>query len=111
MVGYRFKLERALPRNCTRGSAMVFDILSFVAGVVAGVVAGGLAGVLHGLERTADLQEKVRGLTKDLEKIRVGLPSNDRDLVEPDVKLKMNEIQKDLAEIHEEIRRMYKKSR
>lgn len=111
MVGYRFKLERALARNCTRGSAMVFDILSFVAGVAAGIVAGGLAGVLHGLERTADLQEKVRALTKDLQKIRAGLSSDDRDLVEPDVKLKIDEIQKDLAEIHEEIRRMYKKSR
>jgi hypothetical protein len=111
MVGYRFKLERALAGNCTRGSALVFDILSFVAGVVAGIVVGGLGGVLHGLERTSDLQERVRGLTRDLGEIRAGLSSGDQDLVEPDVRLKMNEIQKDLAEIHEEIRRMYKKSR
>lgn len=90
---------------------MVFDILSFIAGVVAGAVAGGLAGVLHGLESTADLQEKVRALTREVEKIRAGLSSNDPGLIEHDVKLKMDELQKDFAEIHEEIRRMYKRTR
>jgi len=52
---------------------MVFDILSFVAGVAAGAVTGALAGILHGLESTADLQEKVRGVTKEVEKMRSGL--------------------------------------
>jgi len=90
---------------------MVFDILSFVAGVIAGAVAGGLAGVLHGLESTADLQERVRGLTREVEKMRAGLSSDSPDLVERDVKLKMDELQKDLEEIHEQIRRMYKRTR
>jgi len=90
---------------------MVFDILSFVAGVIAGAVAGGLAGILHGLESTADLQEKVRGLARDVAKFRAGLSSDAPDVVERDVKLKMDELQKDLDEIHEQIRRMYKRTR
>ena len=90
---------------------MVFDILSFVAGVAAGAVTGALAGILHGLESTADLQEKVRGVTKEVEKMRSGLSSNNPDFREQDVKLKMDELYRDLDEIHEQIRRMYKKTR
>jgi gas vesicle protein len=111
MLGYRFKLESVLARNCTRGSGMVFDILSFVAGVVAGAVAGGLAGVLHGLESTADLQERVRALTRDVQNTRAQVTSDAPEVVDRAVKLKMDELQKDLDEIHEQIRRMYKGTR
>jgi len=90
---------------------MVFDILSFVAGVAAGAVTGALAGILHGLESTADLQEKVRGVTKEVEKMRSGLSSKNPDFSEQDVRLKMDELYRDLDEIHEQIRRMYKKTR
>ena len=89
---------------------MVFDILSFVAGVAAGAVTGALAGILHGLESTADLHEKVRSVTKELEKIRSGLTSNNPEVSEQNAKLKMDELYKDLNEIQEEIRRMYKKT-
>lgn len=89
---------------------MVFDILSFIAGVAAGVVVGGLAGILHGLENTADLQERVRGLTKQVEEIRLQSSPDSQDLLDRDVRLKMDEIKQDLDEIHEQIRRMYKRT-
>ena len=89
---------------------MVFDILSLVAGVAAGAVTGALAGILHGLESTADLHEKVRGVTKELEKMRSGLTSSNPDFNEKGAKLKMDELYRDLNEIQEEIRRMYKKT-
>lgn len=89
---------------------MVFDIISFVAGVAAGAITGALAGILHGLESTADLQEKVRSATKDMEKMRIALSSNNPDFSEHDVKLKMDELHQDLDEIQEQIRRMYKKT-
>ncbi len=37
-----------------------FDLISFIVGVAAGAVTGSLAGILHSLERTADLQERLR---------------------------------------------------
>lgn len=89
---------------------MVFDILSFVAGVAAGGITGALAGILHGLESTADLHEKVSGVTKELEKMRSGLTSNNPAVGAEDAKLKMDALYKDLDEIQEEIRRMYKKT-
>lgn len=89
---------------------MVFDILSFVAGVAAGAITGALAGILHGLESTADLHEKVRGVTKELEKMRTGLTSNNPAAGGEEAKLKMDELYHDLNEIQEEIRRMYKKT-
>jgi gas vesicle protein len=90
---------------------MVFDILSFIAGVAAGTVVGGLAGILHGLENTADLQERVRALTKQVEEVRTESSSSNPDLADRDMKLKMDEIKQDLDEIHEQIRRMYKRTR
>lgn len=93
------------------GSAMVFDVISFLAGVGAGALTGALAGVLHSLENTADLQEQLRHATKEVEKInRMLSSSRDPDLNVNDAKLKVNELHRDLEEIHEEIRRMYKKT-
>jgi gas vesicle protein len=90
---------------------MIFDIVSFIAGVAAGAVVGGLAGILHGLETTADLQERVRALTKQVEEVRAESTSSNPDLADRDMKLKMDEIKQDLDEIHEQIRRMYKRTR
>ena len=88
---------------------MVFDIVSFIAGVAAGGITGALAGVLHGLESTADLQERLRVLTKEVQSMRTTFsgPSGTND---PGVKVRMDELYRDLTEIHEEIRRMYKKA-
>ena len=55
---------------------MVFDILSFLAGIAAGAVTGALAGVLHSLENTADLQEKLRHITKEVERMKRTITSN-----------------------------------
>jgi uncharacterized membrane protein (DUF106 family) len=91
------------------GFVMAFDVSSFLAGVVAGIVTGGLAGLLHSLERTADLQEKLRKLSKEVERMTSRGSPNDfkaRESSPPEV----DRLQKELDEIHEEIRRMYKRS-
>ncbi len=86
---------------------MVFDVTSFVVGIVAGGVTGVLAGVLHGLERTADLQERVRQATRELHRIERAL-GGEQGLNAH--KKPLDDLQRDLDDIHEEIRRMYKKS-
>ncbi len=93
------------------GFAMVFDLTSFLAGVAAGALTGALAGILHGLENTADLQERLRQVTKEVEKINSTLlssPAPDSD--RRNAKLKVDQLYRDLEEIQEEIRRMYKKT-
>ncbi len=78
-------------------------------GVIAGVLTGALAGILHSMERTADLQEKVRRITQDVEKMSSALRS---DHVQTDnARSEVNGLSRDLDEIHEEIRRMYKKGK
>jgi hypothetical protein len=90
-------------------SIMVFDVISFLVGVAAGAVTGALAGVLHGLENTADIQERLRRVTKEVESLGSVLsPAND-PLV-GDAKSKLAGLHRDLEEIHEEIRRMYKRT-
>jgi peptidoglycan hydrolase CwlO-like protein len=88
---------------------MAFDVTSFLAGVAAGILTGGLAGLLHSLERTADLQEKLRRLSKEVERMTSRGSPNDSKANEsspPEV----DRLQRELDEIHEEIRRMYKRS-
>jgi gas vesicle protein len=90
---------------------MVFDVLSFLAGVTAGAIMGLLAATLHSLENTADLQEKLRRVANEVE----GIDSTVRgpkghDIDDYSVKRKVEELRNDLKEIHEEIRRMYKKT-
>ena len=88
---------------------MAFDVVSFLAGVVAGLVTGGLAGVLHDLESTADLQEKLRLVSKEVERMTGRLAPSDsksKDSEQSDV----DRLQRDLDEIQEEIRKMYKRS-
>jgi gas vesicle protein len=87
---------------------MPFDVVSFLVGVGAGALTGGLAGVLHGLENVADLQERVRKVTREVQRLNDTYGS--QGTREHDAKLKLNELQHDLDEIHEEIRRMYKRT-
>ena len=57
---------------------MAFDLVSILVGVAAGALTGSLAGILHSLDRTADIQEKVRGLAREVEVMRNLLSENDQ---------------------------------
>jgi len=91
--------------NCC-GFTMALDILSFIGGVAAGALMGALAGTLYGLEATADLQERVRGITKQVEGIRKSLDA--KNSIGSGGKL--DELESELEAIQEEIRRMYRKT-
>jgi gas vesicle protein len=90
---------------------MSFDIISFLVGIAAGAITGALAGVLHSLEKTADLQEKLRLVTKEVERMKKTMTSNAQAINEGGESAQVDRLYEDLAEIHDEIRRMYKKSR
>ncbi len=90
---------------------MVFDILSFLGGVAAGAVTGALAAVLHGLENTADLQERLRNITREVERMKSAAVSRTSETTGNDSTAEIDELSRDLNEIHEEIRRMYKKGK
>lgn len=83
---------------------MVFDLLSFLFGVAAGALTGALAGTLRSLERTADLQERIRSISQEMSSIKDLMGKGSVE------KSQLDELDKDLEEIHEEIRRMYKKT-
>jgi peptidoglycan hydrolase CwlO-like protein len=87
---------------------MVFDVISFLAGIAAGGLTGALAAILYGLEKTADLQERLRRVSREVESINTNLSSNDAK--DPNSRTRLNEVRRELEEIHEEIRQMYKKS-
>jgi len=90
---------------------MVFDVVSFIAGVVAGALAAGLAGFLYGLERTADIQEKLRLATSKADLLtNVVSSSGGSDSINGAAKMNVDELQRDLDEIQEEIKRMYKRT-
>jgi len=87
---------------------MVFDLISFIAGILAGGLAGTLADILYGYERTADLQENLLKLRKEINGIDSASPPNKpRDTVSEE---RLRELRADLDSIREEIRRMYRKS-
>jgi gas vesicle protein len=88
---------------------MVFDVISFLAGVAAGAVTGALAGILHGLESTAELQERLLKVGKEVERVSNILKSTDDPLL-GDARSKLEGLHRDIEEIHEEIRRMYKRT-
>ena len=91
--------------------AMVFDVVSFLAGIGAGALMGALAGVLHGLEKTADIQERLRLATKIVEDMSARFPiSNAGDSTQKDAKAEVDDLQGELDEIGEEIKRMYKRT-
>jgi uncharacterized protein YpuA (DUF1002 family) len=82
---------------------MVFDLVSFVVGVGAGALTGILAGVLRSLEQTADLQERLLRVSQEVKHMKELSENCQRNS-------RMDDLDHDLAEIHEEIRRMYKRS-
>jgi gas vesicle protein len=84
---------------------MGFDLLSFIVGVAAGALTGSLAGILHSFDRTADIQERVRKLTQEVESMKDFLSANDQEKSS-----KLDDLDRDLEEIHEEIRRMFKRT-
>ena len=84
---------------------MVFDLISFVVGVGAGAVMGAAAGVLHSLERTADVQEKLRKVSQEVVIMKDFLSNSN-----PQRSTRLDNLECDLKEIHEEIRRMYTKT-
>jgi gas vesicle protein len=88
---------------------MAFEIISFLIGVAVGGLVGGLAAILHGLERVADLQERVRQVTRDLQRLKDSDPMS-RDQKDNDPKRGLDDLQRDLDEINAEIRRMYKRT-
>lgn len=91
---------------------LVFDVVSFVAGVAAGALTAGLAGFLHGLESTADIQERLLLATRKADQLtnllsNSGGGHNGSSSVN---KTEVDELQRDLNEIDEEIKRMYKRT-
>jgi uncharacterized membrane-anchored protein YhcB (DUF1043 family) len=84
---------------------MAFDLISFIVGVAAGALTGSLAGILHSLDKTADLQERLRKIKGEVGEMRTLLSENDHSR-----KSGLDDLDRDLDEIHEEIRRMYKKT-
>jgi gas vesicle protein len=87
---------------------MAFDVLSFLAGIAAGGLTGALAAALYGLEKTADLQERIRHLARQIDSLSPNLSSPDSK--EPVSTARATELRRELDAIHEEIRRMYKRS-
>ena len=85
--------------------AMAFDLISFIVGVAAGALTGALAGVLHSLERTADLQEQLRKIKREVADMQTIASGNENSR-----KPRLDKLDRDLEEIHEEIRRMYKRT-
>ena len=82
---------------------MVFDLISFLIGVLAGGVTGTLAAILHSMEKTADIQERVSSISQRVEEMRAHLTKDDQAKVS-----QIDDLDRDLEEIHEEIRRMYR---
>ena len=88
---------------------MVFDLISFFAGILAGGLTGALAGILYGFERTADLQENLLKLRKEIDSIDSTSTAANKpmDAVSEE---RMRELRAELDSIREEIRKMYRKS-
>jgi len=88
---------------------MVFDLISFVAGIIAGGLTGALAAILYGFERSADLQESVLKLRREFARIdpKGTIPSSPKDI---DAEKRMQELRTELDSISNEIRRMYQKT-
>jgi len=82
---------------------MVFDFLSFAAGLVAGGLVGVLAGYLHETETLGKLQEEVRGAVLRADRIA---SRTSEELGEERARL---ELQRQLAELQEEIKKLYRK--
>jgi len=86
---------------------MVFDLISFLAGIIAGGLTGALAAVLYGFERSADLQESLLKLRREFANIGPKGTLNPKDA---DAEKRMQELRTELDSINDEIRRMYRKT-
>jgi len=88
---------------------MVFDLVSFLAGITAGGLTGVLAGVLYSFERTANVQESLIKLGKKIDSIdpAITAPSG---LPDPESRARMSQLRAELDYIQEEIRSMYRKT-
>ena len=91
------------------GFDMVFDLISFIAGITAGGLTGTLAGALYGFERTAALQESLLKLSKELDNIDPTVAPPNR-LQDAESKARMTQLRAELDSINEEIKRMYRKT-
>jgi len=80
-----------------------FDFVSFAAGVVAGALVGVLGGYLHETETLGELQERVRAAVLQLE--RIGSRTRDEASEEP----ARVELRRQLQELQEEIKKLYRK--
>lgn len=86
---------------------MIFDLLSFVAGIAAGGLTGVLGGIVYSFERTADLQESLLKLRKKIDSIDPAIAVGQQD---PELRATIQGLRAQLDAIHEEIRSMYKKT-
>jgi gas vesicle protein len=87
---------------------MIFDLISFLAGIIAGALIGALVGILYGFERTADLQEALLKLRKEIDSMDPTV--NSASTLPADSAQRRREFRAELESIHEEIRRMYRKT-
>jgi gas vesicle protein len=87
---------------------MAFEVISFLIGVGAGALTGSLAAMLHGLENVANLQERVRQVTREVQRLKTSDPTNNDQQQDP--KVELNALERELDSIHEEIRRMYRRA-
>ena len=87
---------------------MIFDVISFLAGLTAGGLVGGLASALFYLERRSDLEDRVVKLSQRRGTIDPTIHSSngpkDADLAN------MKEIRSELWEVRNEMRRMFLKA-
>jgi archaellum component FlaC len=88
---------------------MVFDLVSFLAGIIAGGLTGVLAGILYSFERTADLQESLLKLRKEINSVYSTVTAASKPM-NADSEKTMRQLRADLDSIHEEIRRMYRRT-
>ena len=88
---------------------LAFDLVSFLAGIIAGGLTGALATILYSFERTADVQERLLKLRKELAGIDPRAASADKSK-DTDSEKRTQELRAELDSIHDEIRRMYRKT-
>jgi len=82
---------------------LVFDFVSFAAGVVSGALVGALAGYLHETETLGELQEQVRSAVLQVERIA------SRTREEAGEEPARTELRRQLLELQEEIKKLYRK--
>ena len=88
---------------------MVFDLISLLAGIIAGGLAGALAALLYGFERTADIQESLLKLRKEVAGMDPKVTST-IGATDADSEKRRQELRAELDSIRDEIRRMYRKT-